>query len=71
LIDAFSRHAARLLPQSVFGPLGWLRGSVGAGVAIAFAGIATSLLLDQQTELQSKQPRATQFQPMPRSMSIS
>lgn len=46
LIDAFSRHAARLLPQSVFGPLGWLRGSIGAGVAIAFAGIATTLLLD-------------------------
>ncbi len=44
--DAFSRHAARLLPQGAFGQLGWLRGSFGAALAIGVAGIATALLLD-------------------------
>ncbi len=46
LFDAFSRHAARLMPQGAFGQLGWLRGSFGAALAIAAAGIVTALLLD-------------------------
>ncbi len=46
MFDAFSRHAARLVPQGAFGPLGWLRGSLGAALAIAVAGSVTALLLD-------------------------
>jgi CBS domain-containing membrane protein len=45
LLNTIARHSAALLPQRVFGQLGWLRGSIGAGIAIAFAGITTSLLL--------------------------
>ncbi|MCZ8370729.1 MAG: HPP family protein [Porphyrobacter sp.] len=39
------RHAATLLPQRVLGKLGWLRGSVGAGLAVAVAGLATAALI--------------------------
>lgn len=39
------RHAATLLPQRVLGQLGWLRGSFGAGLAIAIAGLATAALV--------------------------
>lgn len=39
------RHAAALLPQRVLGQLGWLRGSLGAGLAIAVAGLATAALM--------------------------
>lgn len=39
------RHVAALLPQRVLGPLGWLRGSIGAGLAIAIAGLATAALV--------------------------
>lgn len=46
--EFFNRHAASLLPQRVLGPLGWLRGSVGAGLAIAVAGSLTALLLNGQ-----------------------
>lgn len=42
------RHAASLLPQRVLGPLGWLRGSLGAGLAIAVAGLATAALLGSE-----------------------
>jgi CBS domain-containing membrane protein len=43
-----NRHAASLLPQRVLGPLGWLRGSVGAALAIALAGTLTALLFQDQ-----------------------
>ncbi|WP_017666006.1 HPP family protein [Porphyrobacter sp. AAP82] len=43
--DAPFRHAAALLPQRVLGQLGWLRGSFGAGLGIAVAGLVTTVLL--------------------------
>lgn len=46
MIVARWRHAASLLPQRVLGPLGWLRGSVGAGLGIAIAGLVTAALLE-------------------------
>ena len=39
-------HSAALLPQRVLGPLGWLRGSLGAALAIAAAGLVTAALLE-------------------------
>lgn len=42
------RHAAALLPQRVFGQLGWLRGSLGAGLAIGAAGLVTAALMKGQ-----------------------
>lgn len=49
MFGALFRHAASLLPQSVFGPLGWLRGSLGAAMAIATAGLATAALMTGQS----------------------
>ncbi len=40
------KHPASLLRQRVFGPLGWLRGSFGAALAILVAGLATQMLSD-------------------------
>lgn len=42
------RHVAALLPQRVLGQLGWLRGSFGAGLAIAVAGLATAALIGKE-----------------------
>ncbi len=44
----FNKHTAALLPQQVLGQLGWLRGSVGATLAIGLAGTLTALLLQGQ-----------------------
>jgi CBS domain-containing membrane protein len=44
--DMQFKHSASLMPQRVLGPLGWLRGSVGAALAIASAALATGLLLE-------------------------
>jgi CBS domain-containing membrane protein len=44
VLEFLISHSARLIPQHVTGHLGWLRGAIGAGLAIAFAG-ATALLL--------------------------
>lgn len=44
LFGAPFKHAASLLPQRVLGHLGWLRGSFGAALAIAVAGLATAVL---------------------------
>lgn len=49
MFDKLSKHSAALLPQRVLGQLGWLRGSFGAAVAIAAAGLTTTLLLGAQT----------------------
>ena len=38
-------HSARLMPQAAFGQLGWLRGSLGAGLGIGLTAIVTALLL--------------------------
>ncbi|MFO6446778.1 HPP family protein [Erythrobacter sp. NE805] len=43
--DTPHQHPASLIPQAVLGPLGWLRGSFGAGFAILAAGLATSALM--------------------------
>ena len=48
MFDKFSTHSAALLPQRVLGQLGWLRGSFGAAIAIAVAGLMTTLLLGPQ-----------------------
>lgn len=48
MFGPFFKHSASLLPQSVFGQLGWLRGSIGAAIAIATAGVTTSLLMEGQ-----------------------
>lgn len=42
------KHAASLLPQRVLGQLGWLRGSVGAALGIATAGLVTALVMPDQ-----------------------
>lgn len=47
-MKALFRHSATLIPQSVLGQLGWLRGSLGAAVAIALAGLTTAMLLKDQ-----------------------
>jgi CBS domain-containing membrane protein len=44
MTDTPRKHPASLIPQAVLGPLGWLRGSFGAALAILAAGLATSLL---------------------------
>ena len=38
MLDFLISRSATLIPQAVTGHLGWLRGAVGAGLAIAFAG---------------------------------
>lgn len=38
MLRAIYRHTARLQPQGARGRLGWLRGAIGAGIGIAFAG---------------------------------
>ena len=48
LFDALFRHSASLIPQGVLGQLGWLRGSIGAAVAIGLAGVVTAMLLQEQ-----------------------
>jgi CBS domain-containing membrane protein len=48
VFGALFRHSASLTPQGVLGQLGWLRGSFGAVVAIAVAGLTTAILLQDQ-----------------------
>lgn len=48
LFEALFRHSASLLPQGVFGQLGWLRGSLGAALAIAVAGFTTAMVMRGQ-----------------------
>lgn len=48
LLKPIFRHSASLIPQGVVGQLGWLRGSLGAAVAIALAGLTTAMLLKDQ-----------------------
>lgn len=48
LLKALFRHTASLMPQGVLGQLGWLRGALGAAVAIAVAGLATAMLMQNQ-----------------------
>ncbi len=45
MVETPHKHPASLLPQAVLGPLGWLRGSFGAAIAILAAGLATSLFI--------------------------
>lgn len=45
LFDAVFRHSASLIRQGALGQLGWLRGSLGATIAIAAAGLSTALLM--------------------------
>jgi CBS domain-containing membrane protein len=47
-MKALFRHSASLIPQGVLGQLGWLRGSLGAAIAIALAGLTTAMLLKDQ-----------------------
>jgi CBS domain-containing membrane protein len=52
LFKALFRHSASLMPQGMLGQLGWLRGSLGATVAIAVAGLVTAMLMrDQAADL--------------------
>lgn len=44
MLKNLARHSAALIPQAIFGPLGWLRGAVGAALAIALAGAGTAAL---------------------------
>ncbi|HSF12108.1 MAG TPA: HPP family protein [Erythrobacter sp.] len=48
LFESLFRHSASLVPQGVLGQLGWLRGSLGAAVAIAVAGLTTAMLMQNQ-----------------------
>lgn len=48
LFEALFRHSASLIPQGVLGQLGWLRGSLGAAIAIAVAGFTTAMLMQDQ-----------------------
>lgn len=48
LFESLFRHSASLVPQGVLGQLGWLRGSLGAAIAIAVAGLTTALLTQNQ-----------------------
>lgn len=45
MFDFLISRSASLLPQEARGHLGWLRGAIGGGVAIALAGLSTMILL--------------------------
>lgn len=52
MLKNFTFHSASLFPQSALGQLGWLRGSVGAALAIALSAIVTqSVLAPNASEL--------------------
>lgn len=45
MVDRILRHASRLSSQAALGHLGWLRGAIGGGLGIGFAGAISWLLL--------------------------